>query len=219
MGDLLSELEIELVENIALALRDPKDLVALAATCQTLRNSVLFGDMWRQRVQALLGGPLVALHQTAWGIGNKADATFYRRLFRVALTGGEVCYANTLRKEMSNTFTSGEISQLICSTGHTAGVCGHLVAVVGGWRAKCAVPHLHTYIIDVTRGKLHTPSLCEGSAKPMRRLRHASSVGRKGSTPDKAAFPTLLPQAEKAPLQIRQPCPTSSYRQKRLHSR
>ena len=101
-----------------------------------------------------------------------------------------MCYANTLRERMTENLSKQELSTLICATGHTANMCGHLLAVVGGWRVKCTSMHLHVYVVDVNGGGLHEPSLAPGSARPMRRLRHSSCTVQ---TPRWANLPAGAP--------------------------
>ena len=173
----ITALELELLESVILAIPSPPDLVAFASTCHTLRTRIeASAPLWRQLTVKLLGEPLVALHRTAWGVSGDADALFYRRLFRVAYCGGEVCHANTLRRAITADFSDDGLANLICATGHTANVCGHLVCVIGGWRPKCPQNHLHAYVVDVVERKMHRPALCAGSATPGRRLRHSSCV-------------------------------------------
>ena len=144
MSDFFSTMEIEVLETIILAINSPPTLAAFASTCHTLRSTIEEScPLWRQLTVALLGEPLVALHRTAWGAVENADVSFYRRLFRVAYTGSEVCHANTLRQEIAADYNNSELAGLICATGHSANVCGHLVCVIGGWRPKCPVDHLH----------------------------------------------------------------------------
>jgi hypothetical protein len=185
---MLDELPDECLQSICLALRIPRDILRLAATCRTfhaaLGSSLL---LYRMLCEELLGLPLVELHRTAWSAAAD-DPCFYRRLFRAASTCDDLVYANRLRRSISH----GSDDRLDClaATGHTATGVGELVVIVGGWRPESADTCIQSQVLDINRHKLTTPTLADGSARPARRLRHAScSIRRPGWLPLPAGQP------------------------------
>ena len=169
----LDSLPEEVIVSCLLALRDVPSVLAVASCCSTLRKTIRSSLLlWRQLTATLLGAPLVTLHRTAWCVAD--DATFHRRLLRAAIECREFCYANSLRRTMSDGWSAKGLEKLLCATGHTATGVGHLIAVIGGWRPSCEVNHLHVLAVDVHQRQLRLPELCTGSARPLRRLRHAS---------------------------------------------
>lgn len=169
----LDALPEEVLVSCLLALHDIPSVIAVASSCSTLRTTIRASLLlWRQLTATLLGAPLVTLHRTAWCVAD--DARFHRRLLRAAFECREFCYANSLRRAMSNGWADADLEKLLCATGHTATPIGPLIAVVGGWRPSCELPHLHVLAIDVHERQLRIPELCAGSAKPLRRLRHAA---------------------------------------------
>lgn len=137
-----------------------------------------------------LGEPLVQVHAAAWGAVSDG-ARFYRRCFRAAFACHELCYANGLRSDLVAE-TPDDLKAIINTTGHSASAVGHFVAVIGGWRPSCPLPHLHVFVVDVRGRAIRIPELIEGSARPQRRMRHASAVV---ATPPWAALPPGAPAA------------------------
>lgn len=187
---MLNELPDECLQCIGLALRAPRDILRLAAACcachAALGSSLL---LYRMLCEELLGLPLVEIHRSAWSAAAD-DPRFYRRLFRAASTCDDFVYANRLRNSISHGFEDGLDG--IAATGHTATSVGQLVAIVGGWRPDSEETCIQLHIIDIQRQKLITPTLAEGSARPHRRLRHAScSIQRPGWLPLPAGQPRL----------------------------
>ena len=177
---------------IAIAAHLPfASLLQLASTCKSIQETLLTSrHLWRSASIGLLGEPLVGLHLTAW----KASDTprFHRRLVRAATSLNSLAYANRLRKQVTLNFSEAGLRKTICTTGHTASACvPGLVAVIGGWRPACPLPHLHIYVIDVIGKALRVPSLDPSSIKPSRRMRHASAVVK---TPPWATLPAGSPE-------------------------
>ena len=176
----------------------PRGILALSATCTSFRTTLLESrDLWRSLAIALLGEPLVGLHLTAWKASD--DARFFRRLVRAGLACDDLAHANKLRSEVvapvvgSSVGSSEPLKKIINTTGHTASACGPgLVAVIGGWRPACSLPHLHVCVIDVRGRALRVPTVADGSAKPSRRMRHASAVV---ATPPWATLPAGAPES------------------------
>ena len=175
----------------------PRGIIALSATCTSFRTTLMESrDLWRSLSVALLGEPLVGLHLSAWKAAD--NARFHRRLVRAGLACNDFAYANKLRGEVVAPITGSSISleklkPIIYTTGHTASACGPgLVAVIGGWRPDCSLPHLHAFVIDVRGRALRVPTVSDASAKPSRRMRHASAVV---ATPPWATLPAGAPES------------------------
>ena len=175
----------EVFVQICTSLDSLASIYAVGETCGALREQVRNARvLWRDRCSALLGAPLLHLHQVAWGGGATSttdSARFYRRLYRAAVTCETVAYARSMQRSMIAPH-GDDADTLLAATGHTATACAHLVAVIGGWRPRCASQHMHTYVADLRApGRLVVPTLAPGSAKPPCRLRHASCAVRRPS--------------------------------------
>ena len=166
---------------------DAAGLLRLALACKAFHKALLRSRyLWRRLSLDLLGEPLVQLHLSAWRAAD--SARFHRRLVRAALEG-ELAYANSLRSAVVGA-APAPLERIINTTGHTATACGALVAVIGGWRPSCLVEHLHVFVVDVAGRALRVPQLAEGSARPCRRMRHASAAV---ATPRWARVPAGAP--------------------------
>ena len=64
---LLDHLPEECVQCIGLAIRDPRAILRLGASCVALRDAMISSLLlWRTLCVELLGLPLVETHRTAW---------------------------------------------------------------------------------------------------------------------------------------------------------
>lgn len=128
------------------------------------------------------GSSALALHVM---VGRRTSPRVLPSLTDAAHSLADLAYANKLRSEVvtpviGDSHTVEPLKRIINTTGHTASACGPgLVAVIGGWRPTCDLPHLHVFVIDVRGRALRVPELVEGSVRPSRRS---------------TSMPTLMPQ-------------------------